>query len=321
MDRQRGRTDPARPALLLRFVLCAQLDAREPLEPLRRGARLRERPRRALRQADVRADRLTPVPCQLSRFGAHGHGHERLDRGSGRFDQQRQRGDPRHRDLRGLLGDRRAELRELPVHRLREPDHGPAGQPVRLRAAARRQRRPEHREPRHPGVHRRSGSSGANAFQQGYIDRYGYLVDGTRVGGGRVGGGAQLDNNDFYRQSYQGSYDRIFGEDVTHAFHIGYQWTQDEEDLLRSSNGWGTVTIPGGTTICPANSSCAGQPDLLPGRGPAAGDHAAERRAGAGHSLGVRVAEPRAQRHHPLGRLHLQCRPPGEQRQALRPGL
>ena len=103
------------------------------------------------------------------------------------------------------------------------------------------------------------GSSGANAFQQGYINQYGYLVNGTPVGGGRVGGGAQLDNNDFYRQSYQGSYDRIFGEDVTHAFHIGYQWTRDEEDLLRSSNGWGTVTIPGGTTFCPANSSCAGQ--------------------------------------------------------------
>jgi hypothetical protein len=103
------------------------------------------------------------------------------------------------------------------------------------------------------------GSNGANAFQQGYINRYGYLDNGTRVGGGRVGGGAQIDDNDFYRQSYQGSYDRIFGEKVTHAFHIGYQWTKDEEDLLRSSNGWGSVTIPGGTTVCPASSSCAGQ--------------------------------------------------------------
>lgn len=103
------------------------------------------------------------------------------------------------------------------------------------------------------------GSNGANAFQQGYINRYGYLSNGTRVGGGRVGGGAQIDDNDFYRQSYQGSYDRIFGDKVTHAFHIGYQWTKDEEDLLRSSNGWGSVTIPGGTTVCPANSSCAGQ--------------------------------------------------------------
>lgn len=103
------------------------------------------------------------------------------------------------------------------------------------------------------------GSTGANAFQQGFINQYGYLANGTRVGGGRVGGGAQIDDNDFYRQSFQGSYDRIFGKDVTHAFHVGYQWTQDEEDLLRSSNGWGTVTIPGGTTVCPANSSCAGQ--------------------------------------------------------------
>jgi hypothetical protein len=103
------------------------------------------------------------------------------------------------------------------------------------------------------------GSSGANAFQQSYINRYGYLANGTRVGGGRVGGGAQLDNNDFYRQSLQGGYDRVFGKKVTHDLHIGYQWTRDEEDLLRTSNGWGTVSIPGGTTTCPANSSCAGQ--------------------------------------------------------------
>jgi hypothetical protein len=103
------------------------------------------------------------------------------------------------------------------------------------------------------------GSNGANAFQQGIINQYGYLANGVRVGGGRVGGGAQIDDNDFYRQSYQGSYDRIFGKEVTHAFHIGYQWTRDEEDLLRSSNGWGTVTVPGGTTTCPASSSCAGQ--------------------------------------------------------------
>ncbi|MBP9145898.1 MAG: TonB-dependent receptor [Thermoanaerobaculia bacterium] len=103
------------------------------------------------------------------------------------------------------------------------------------------------------------GSDGANAFQRGFIERYGYLDNGTRVGGGRVGGAAQIDDNDFYRQSCQASYDRIFGEKVTHAFHVGYQWTRDEEDLLRSSNGWGTVTIPGGTTFCPANSSCAGQ--------------------------------------------------------------
>lgn len=103
-------------------------------------------------------------------------------------------------------------------------------------------------------------SGGANAFQQGYIERYGYLVDGTRVGGGRVGGGAQIDSNDFYRRSAQGAYDRSFGDRVTHALHFGYQWNRDEEDLLRTSNGWGTVTLPGGTTVCPANSSCAGQP-------------------------------------------------------------
>lgn len=104
------------------------------------------------------------------------------------------------------------------------------------------------------------GSAGANSFQQGYIERYGYLADGHRTGGGRVGGGAQFDNDDFYRRSLQGSYDRMAGGRITHALHFGAMWSRDEEDLLRSSNGWGTVTIPGGTTFCPALSSCAGQP-------------------------------------------------------------
>ena len=104
------------------------------------------------------------------------------------------------------------------------------------------------------------GNAGANAFQRQYIERYGYLVDGTRVGGGRVGGGAQLDNDDFFRRSLQGGFDRRLGERVSHALHFGAQWTRDEEDLLRTSNGWGTVTLPGGTTTCPATSTCAGQP-------------------------------------------------------------
>ena len=54
---QPRRPDPARPAVLLRLVLPADRRARQPLQRLRRGARLRERARRALRQALLHADR------------------------------------------------------------------------------------------------------------------------------------------------------------------------------------------------------------------------------------------------------------------------
>lgn len=104
------------------------------------------------------------------------------------------------------------------------------------------------------------GSSGANLVQQQFIDRYGYATDAGREGGGRVGGGAQFDRDDFYRRTLEGGYDRLFGDRISHSVHLGLQWYREEEDLLRSSNGWGTVTIPGGTTSCPANSACAGQP-------------------------------------------------------------
>jgi hypothetical protein len=104
-----------------------------------------------------------------------------------------------------------------------------------------------------------AGQTAFNNFIAPYINRYGYLQNGVRVGGGRVGGGADISFNDFYRQSYQLGYDFQLGSSVTHNIHVGYQWMLDEEDLLRDSNGWGTLTIPGGRINCPANSTCAGQ--------------------------------------------------------------
>lgn len=99
-----------------------------------------------------------------------------------------------------------------------------------------------------------------NAFQQQFINRYGFLRNGVRTGGGVVGGGSQIDDNDFFRKSYQAGYDRMFGNKITHEIHVGYQFYRDEEDLLRTSNGWGVITIPGGTTSCPTGTACAGQP-------------------------------------------------------------
>ena len=33
---------------------------------------------------------------------------------------------------------------------------------------------------------------------------------------------------------------------MTHELHVGYQLYVDSEDLIRSSNGWGSITVPGG---------------------------------------------------------------------------
>jgi hypothetical protein len=104
-----------------------------------------------------------------------------------------------------------------------------------------------------------SGQTEYNAFIDPIIQRYGYLQNGMRVGGGIVGAGAEFNFQNFYRRSGELSYDRSFGSEVVHDLHFGYQWFRDEEDLFRYSNGWGVITVPGGRVNCPANSTCAGQ--------------------------------------------------------------
>lgn len=106
-----------------------------------------------------------------------------------------------------------------------------------------------------------TGATAFNAFIAPIISRYGYVQDGVSKGGGRVGGGSQYDNDDFYRQSFQVGYDLTFGKSVIHALHVGYQFSKDQEDLYRTSNGWGSVTVPGGRINCPtAATACAGRP-------------------------------------------------------------
>lgn len=99
-----------------------------------------------------------------------------------------------------------------------------------------------------------------NQFIVPLIERYGFIRDGQRVGGGNVGADSEINPQDFFRQSAQVGYDFSFGQTVTHDIHVGYQWFRDEEDLSRISNGWGEITVPGGRVNCPANAGCDGQP-------------------------------------------------------------
>jgi carboxypeptidase family protein len=88
------------------------------------------------------------------------------------------------------------------------------------------------------------------AFAQPLVNRYGYLNEsGVRTGGGIVGYGSQFDDNDFYRTEAKVAYNVHFGGVLRHELHAGYQWYLDEEDLLRYSNGWGSISAPGGTLL------------------------------------------------------------------------
>jgi hypothetical protein len=105
-----------------------------------------------------------------------------------------------------------------------------------------------------------AGQAAFNAFAAPLIERYGYLEDGVRKGGGRIGADYQFDNDDFFRRSYQLGWDIMLGTNVTHELHVGYQWLLDEEDLYRTSNGWGQIEAIGGRLNCPSGTACAGQP-------------------------------------------------------------
>lgn len=81
------------------------------------------------------------------------------------------------------------------------------------------------------------------------INQYGFTGDdGLPAGGGFVGADSQTNLQDFFRESYEVSYNHLFGENsnFTHDLHVGYQAYEDTEDLNRTSNGWGSIDYLGG---------------------------------------------------------------------------
>jgi len=90
------------------------------------------------------------------------------------------------------------------------------------------------------------GEDDYNAFIAPLIDRYGYIQDGVPTGGGLVGVGTTFNDQDYYNATYQIGYDYFLGTKTPHELHIGYQWSKGEEDLNRTSNGWGFIEVVGG---------------------------------------------------------------------------
>ena len=86
-----------------------------------------------------------------------------------------------------------------------------------------------------------------DAWAQPLIDRYGYVEDGVRQGGGSVGAATLFNDQNFYRESFEIGYDLTleFGSWV-HNLHFGYHQEEIEEYLFRYSNGWGFIDSPGG---------------------------------------------------------------------------
>jgi len=88
------------------------------------------------------------------------------------------------------------------------------------------------------------GDDEYNAFIAPLINRYGFLENGVPTGGGTVGGYYYYDDDDFYNSSGQIGYDHFLGDN--HELHIGFKQSLGEEDVARTSNGWGSISVIGG---------------------------------------------------------------------------
>jgi len=87
-----------------------------------------------------------------------------------------------------------------------------------------------------------------NAVALALIEQYGFLTsNGSREGGGQIGAAPQINDQNFYRDSFEIKLDHEMdiGE-TTHRIHLGFKWMEGTEILTRSSNGLGSIHYIGG---------------------------------------------------------------------------
>ena len=87
-----------------------------------------------------------------------------------------------------------------------------------------------------------------NAGAQALIDRFGYIdANGVLAGGGQIGAASTINNQDFFRDSFEAALDHEMDiGDTVHRMHVGFQWKDGTEVLDRVSNGWGSISYVGG---------------------------------------------------------------------------
>lgn len=109
-----------------------------------------------------------------------------------------------------------------------------------------------------------------NSFVQPLINSYSYATCAPAeagCGGGYVGGYSQIDEATYTRESFEIAFDHtLYVGDTTHDLHFGYKWEDVAEDLARSSNAWGSITVPGGVTSVDIDTDGDGTDDatILP---------------------------------------------------------
>ena len=99
---------------------------------------------------------------------------------------------------------------------------------------------------------RMAGADAYNAAIAPIIERYGYVDANTggHTGGGAVGAYPQLSEQSFYRQGLDIAVDHdLAWGGVGHRLHAGLRLATSRERLSRTSNGWGTVDVPGGVDL------------------------------------------------------------------------
>ena len=103
------------------------------------------------------------------------------------------------------------------------------------------------------------GQDAYNAFITPIVSKYGFpdpKNNNVITGGGLVGFGSLFDKDNFFRDAGQIGYNlTLSGMGMRHNLHAGYMQSVDSEDLTRSSNGWGVISVPGGRVNFPAGAA------------------------------------------------------------------
>jgi len=156
-----------------------------------------------------------------------------------------------------------------------------------------------------------SGADAFNAFIAPLVQKYGYNLNGVRRAAARSGMACSSTRTTSSATAGQFAYNITLGTKLRHDLHAGLQWYTDSENLKRSSNGWGAITVPGGRL---ASAGVGGvnayyqATYLQQTTGAVPAIHSEYK------SVNVEVNDRSREQ------LVVQCRLPGQQGHALRPG-